>query len=246
MQKKRYIFGNWKMNGTPAMARELTRFLVADMPSIMVQVALFPPFPFISQAAQTAQGSALAIGGQDCSKHTAPGAFTGEVSATMLKDIGCRYVLVGHSERRTHHAETDATVKVKAEAALAAGLIPVICVGESETERMAGTHLATVESQMRASLPSLNSNESINIAYEPVWAIGSGAVPTAQQIEEMHKTIASLLTYDTSGAQTAILYGGSVKGSNAKEILSIPGVDGVLVGGASLKIDEFSAIILSA
>lgn len=241
-----YIFGNWKMNGTPASARSLAGALASVFLPAGTHVAVFPPFTLLHDAGEALKGSRIAHGAQDCSASAKDGAFTGEVSATMLKDAGCRYVITGHSERRQQHGESSDLVKRKASNALEAGLIPVICVGETEGERKAGRHLEAVSAQVRASLPQLTHSAAFTIAYEPVWAIGSGATPTLAQIEEMHKTIASLLTYDTSGARTAILYGGSVKASNAAEILSAASVNGVLVGGASLKTEEFAAIIAAA
>lgn len=245
MAQPRFIFGNWKMYGTQASAASLTGALTKLTPPEHVKVAIFPPFTLLAEAGK-AKGSRLAIGGQDCSERRAEGAYTGEISAAMLKEAGCAYVLVGHSERRQIHQESNALVKRKAEAAIEAGLVPVICVGESAEQRQSGKHLEIVANQVQQSLPSLAHSDKFLIAYEPVWAIGTGAVATLADIEEMHKTIASLLTYGTSGARTAILYGGSVKAANAREILSAAGVDGVLVGGASLKADEFSAIIASA
>jgi triosephosphate isomerase len=163
----------------------------------------------------------------------------------MLKEVSCGYVIVGHSERRALHGETDAQVRAKAEAAIAAGLIPVICVGENLGDRESGNHLNVITYQVGNSLPKAAASGFI-VAYEPVWAIGSGKTPTPEQISEAHKTIASVLSYATSGAALGVVYGGSVKVANAREILKTPGVSGVLVGGASLKAEEFSAIIAAA
>lgn len=239
----KYILGNWKMHGTANSASALAATVSKLSAPAGVRVAIFPPFTALSAAKTALSGSVVGLGAQDCSVQAKDGAYTGDISALMLKDAGCSYVLVGHSERRLYHAETDDLVKRKAAAALDAGLIAVICVGETEEIRKSGRHLEAVSAQIRASLPTLTHSEGMIIAYEPVWAIGSGSTPTLAQIVEMHKTIASLLTYDTSAARTAIVYGGSVKAANAGEILASHTVDGVLVGGASLKAEEFGAII---
>ncbi len=234
------------MHGSHHQALSLASAVAALHTVDGVRVAIFPPFTSLKAAAQGLEKSAVALGAQDCSAQLQEGAFTGDVSASMLKDAGCEFVILGHSERRQHHNEQDEIVKRKAAAALQAGLIPVICVGETEEDRKQGRHLETVSAQVRGSLPSLTHSNNFIIAYEPVWAIGSGATPSLPQIEEIHKTIASLLTYDTSGARTAIVYGGSVKSANAREILSADTINGVLVGGASLKTEEFGAIIAAA
>lgn len=245
----KYILGNWKMNGTRASAKALADAVAAFEGGSGAVVALFPPATLMPLVQASLGPSRVGLGAQDVSAE-ANGAFTGDISAGMLKEAGCRYVIVGHSERRAGHAETDEIVKKKAEAVLAAGMKPVICVGENLTQREAGEHLAVVKAQLEKSLPDAKGAQFL-VAYEPVWAIGSGLTPTLQQIEEVHKTIASVLSYATSGAgkaapAPAILYGGSVKGSNAGEIMAVPGVDGVLVGGASLKAEEFCAIIAAA
>jgi triosephosphate isomerase len=242
--KKKYILGNWKMNGLRGQAAELAGKIAACPVPAGVEVVLFPPFTALGIAALQLAGKAVQLGAQDCSPET-DGAFTGDISASMLKDAGCRYVILGHSERRTLHGETDALIKRKAGAALKAGLIPVICVGESLKERESGNYLKVVRAQVEKSLPE-GATGGFLIAYEPVWAIGSGKTPTPAQISEVHKTIATVLSYATSGAHTSIAYGGSVKAANAREILSCEGVDGVLVGGASLKAEEFCAIIAAA
>lgn len=231
------------MHGTP----ESARLLLSSLGSIAIpgntRVAVFPPYISLTSAKDALSGSPIALGAQDCSAYAKEGAFTGDISAAMLKNIGCHYVILGHSERRLYHQESNALVKRKAEMTLDAGLVPVICVGETETDRREGRHLEAVAAQLQGSLPFLQHSNDFIIAYEPVWAIGSGATPTITQISEMHKTIASLLTYGTSGARTAIVYGGSVKPANAREILAADTVNGVLVGGASLKAEEFGAII---
>jgi triosephosphate isomerase len=239
----KYILGNWKMHGSRAQARELALAVAACPIPPQTRVALFPPFPLLSLVHRTLENAPVAVGGQDCSPEP-QGAFTGDVSAAMLKEVSCSYVIVGHSERREGHGESDALVRRKAAAALTAGLIPVICVGENLEERESGRYLPVIMSQVEKSVPEAASG--FIIAYEPVWAIGSGRTPTLAQISEVHKTIASALSYATSGALLGLVYGGSVKAANAREILSDDGVDGVLVGGASLKADEFSAIIAVA
>lgn len=207
------------------------------------EIVLCPPALFIEQAVQCARGSFLRVGGQDCSPH-AEGAYTGEMSATMLKEVGCGYVIVGHSERRQYHGETNETVKAKANAAIAAGLVPVICIGETLAEREAGKAFEVIDEQLSGSLPTNHESRITNphflLAYEPVWAIGSGLTPTIADIEAMHAHI------KTVSAGAKIVYGGSVKASNAQAILAANAVDGVLVGGASLKTDEFCGIIAAS
>lgn len=234
----KYILGNWKMNLSTAEGSELAAKIAAYKAPQNTQVVIFPPFTLLPAVS----AHTIKVGAQDVSPEQ-NGAFTGDISAAQLKDAGCSYVLVGHSERRSLHGETDSLIKRKAIAVQNAGLIPVICVGESEQQRESGTYLDTIQSQVKQSIPV---GGSYIIAYEPVWAIGSGKTPTLVQIAEVHKTIASALSYATSGAHIAIVYGGSVKAANAREILSTEGVDGVLVGGASLKAEEFCAIIAAA
>ncbi|MGI4851588.1 MAG: triose-phosphate isomerase [Janthinobacterium lividum] len=226
------IVGNWKMNGTLSNAKELTTDLVAlsQKNSTQATVVICPPYPYLSIAASALSKSTLKLGAQDCSSAT-NGAHTGQVSATMLKDLSCSYVILGHSERRTQMAETSKIIAEKIQRVLEAGLIPIVCVGESLTDRESGSAVDVVMSQAKAIF-----HPSCLLAYEPVWAIGSGKVPSGDQIEEMHQALAQ------SYPSTDILYGGSVKSSNATEILSIPNVGGLLVGGASLQADEFWAI----
>jgi len=230
------IAGNWKMNGLTASLAEMRAIRDgANGPDI----AVCPPATLLSQAAALLKGSAVALGAQDCAVQ-ASGAFTGDISAEMLKDAGCVYVIVGHSERRAGHNETDAIVMAKAEAALRAGLTPIVCVGETRAEREAGEALAVVSGQVRGSLP----DGLAVVAYEPIWAIGTGLTPTPQDVAEMHKMLRDLLVSlrGAEGAKTRLLYGGSVKPANARELLGLPHVDGALVGGASLKAQEFLAI----
>jgi len=230
------IAGNWKMNGLTASLAEMRAIRDgANGPDI----AVCPPATLLSQAAALLKGSAVALGAQDCAVQ-ASGAFTGDISAEMLKDAGCVYVIVGHSERRAGHNETDAIVMAKAEAALRAGLTPIVCVGETRAEREAGEALAVVSGQVRGSLP----DGLAVVAYEPIWAIGTGLTPTPQDVAEMHKMLRDLLVSlrGAEGAKTRLLYGGSVKPANARELLGLTHVDGALVGGASLKAQEFLAI----
>ena len=207
------------------------------------ELAVCPPGTLIAQAAWKLKGGKLSLGAQDCHPE-ASGAYTGDISAPMLKDAGATYVIVGHSERRTLHHETDALVRAKAEAAIRAGLIPIVCVGETRAEREAGEATAVVIRQLRGSLPPDLTAESVVIAYEPVWAIGTGLTPPTNDIATMHNGIRELLAdfYGPAGATIRLLYGGSVKPANAREILLLPNVDGALVGGASLKATDFLAI----
>lgn len=240
------IAGNWKMNGTDAALAEISRLkeMIAGAEALDADVLVCPPATLLHRASQAAAGSPIAIGGQDC--HAAAlGAHTGDISADMLIDAGATHVILGHSERRTDHGETSADVRAKAEAALGVGLIPVICVGETEAERERGIANRVVAEQIAASLPGYGDGAEIIIAYEPVWAIGTGKTPTIGDIADMHAHIRQLLAdrFGQAGTAARILYGGSVKPSNAGEILGVPNVDGALVGGASLKADDFFAII---
>ncbi|WP_095589562.1 triose-phosphate isomerase [Actibacterium ureilyticum] len=234
--------GNWKMNGTAAALAEIAA-LNARYDSAPVDILICPPATLLSRASDTA-GPAIATGGQDC--HAAhSGAHTGDIAPDMLKDAGASYVILGHSERRTDHGETDATVRVKTVSALNTGLTPVVCVGETEAERDAGQTLDVIRSQLAGSLPDGLDGAQIVVAYEPVWAIGTGRVPTHDQIEEVHNLMRAELVarFGDSAAETRLLYGGSVKPGNAAEIFALSNVDGALVGGASLKADDFAGII---
>ena len=229
--------GNWKMNGLRANLAELET-LEARHGDAGVDILICPPATLISACEDTP----FDIGGQDCHVSES-GAHTGDISAEMLADAGASYVLTGHSERRTDHGETDAMVATKTQAAYDAGLIAVICIGETLTEREGGTTLTVIDTQLNGSIPDAANAENTVIAYEPVWAIGTGKVPTLEQIGEVHAHIRDRLTNRFSdGSEMRILYGGSVKGSNAAEIFSVAHVDGALVGGASLKADDFSPI----
>lgn len=238
------IAGNWKMNGllsgSKALAGALTERLkdAANPPD----VAVCPPAPLIPPVLRTVQGSAIWVGGQDCHWNEA-GAHTGDLSAALLADIGCSCVIVGHSERRADHGETSEQVQAKATAALNAGLKAIVCVGESEAERDAGETEAIVGAQVDASLPQAGTAETVIIAYEPVWAIGTGRTPSVEEIEAVHSFVRAKVVDQGLAEDVRILYGGSVKPANASEILRIPGVDGALVGGASLTIEDFWGII---
>ncbi|UWQ82191.1 triose-phosphate isomerase [Leisingera caerulea] len=242
--RRKLAAGNWKMNGTGDSLGELAA-LAESHPGPAADILICPPATLLSRAADTARGSAVAIGGQDC--HANPsGAHTGDLSAAMLKDAGASAVILGHSERRADHGETDAQVCAKAEAAMAEGLTAVICIGETLAEREAGDTLKVAGTQLAGSVPASASGANTVIAYEPVWAIGTGKVPTLEQIAEVHDFLRAELTA-RFGAETAgsirLLYGGSVKPSNAAEIFAVSNVDGALVGGASLKAADFSPIM---
>ena len=240
---KKLAAGNWKMNGTAASLAEVAA-LIAAHPAPGCEMLLCPPATLLAQMNYAARGSVLALGGQDCHAK-ASGAHTGDVSAAMLKDAGAAYVILGHSERRADHAEGDALVQAKAVAALAAGLVPIVCIGETEAQRDAGETLAVIGGQLDGSVPAGSTAATLVVAYEPVWAIGTGRTPTIPQIAEVHAFLRDRLT-TLIGAEAAgvrILYGGSVKPSNAAEIFAVPHVDGALVGGASLKAADFGAIV---
>jgi triosephosphate isomerase len=240
------IAGNWKMNGLRASLAEACAIAEGAAAS-RARVAICPPSLLIHQMAELLAGTKVVVGGQDA-HWEASGAFTGDVSAQMLADAGAGIVILGHSERRTGYRETDAIVAKKVEAALAAGLEPIICVGETLEERKAGDALALVTGQVRASLPKALAGRRFAVAYEPLWAIGTGLTPSTPEIEEMHRAIRATLTdmFGQAGADVPILYGGSVKPANAAEILHAAEVGGALVGGASLKADDFLAIVAAA
>ncbi|MHC0053957.1 triose-phosphate isomerase [Actibacterium sp. D379-3] len=235
--------GNWKMNGTAAELAEVAA-LKAAHPSPSVGILLCPPATLLSRMSEITKGSAIATGGQDCHAK-ASGAHTGDIAAAMLVDAGGSHVILGHSERRTDHGETDADVRAKTEAALAAGLIAVVCVGETEAQRDAGATLDVIGTQLAGSLPDGCTSDTLVVAYEPVWAIGTGKVPTLAQIAEVHDFMRAQLVARFGGAADGIslLYGGSVKPGNAADIFATSNVDGALVGGASLKAADFSGII---
>src|ERR1700683_5370292 len=239
------VAGNWKMNGLSASLGEIEAMRrAADARDAgEAELLVCPPATLLAQAAWKIKGGELSLGAQDC--HPEPsGAFTGDISAPMLKDAGATYVIVGHSERRTLHHETDELVRAKAQAALKAGLTPIVCVGETQAERGAGQQAAVVIRQLRGSLPPEASNETVVVAYEPIWAIGTGLTPTPKDIAGVHNGIRALLAdmFGPPCAKIRLLYGGSVKPSNCSELLTLDNVDGALVGGASLKATEFLAI----
>lgn len=242
------IAGNWKMNGLAGSldeARLLAKTL--DAAPVAARVGLAAPATLIARMAEALNGSTVMIGGQDCHPK-ASGAFTGDVSAEMLRDAGAAFVILGHSERRAGYGESDALVAAKTEAALRAGLEPVICVGETLEQRQAGEALEIVTAQVRGSLPQSLSGKAFAVAYEPVWAIGTGLTPSIPEIEVVHAAVRAALTdiLGDSGAKAPILYGGSVKPDNARDILATPEVNGALVGGASLKADDFLPIVRAA
>ena len=235
--------GNWKMNGTNAALSEVAALLKAH-PAPACEMLLCPPAPLLSRMADVASGTQLKLGGQDCHAE-ASGAFTGDISAAMLADVGATHVILGHSERRALHGETDAVVLAKAEAALAAGLTAIICVGETERQRDAGATLDVIGGQLLNSLPTEANSANTVIAYEPVWAIGTGRTPTLAEIADVHLFLRARLTsrMGADALEVRLLYGGSVKPSNAAEIFALTNVDGALVGGASLKAADFGAIV---
>jgi len=240
------IAGNWKMNGLKADAEVLARQLgerYAALSDPAFDMLLCPPFTLIDYTAGLVSGTGVQVGGQDCHRNE-KGAHTGDTSAWMLRDVGCSYVIVGHSERRSDHGETDGVVKDKAQAAQSAGLTAIICIGETEDERDRGETLQIVSSQLKGSLPSGATPANTVIAYEPVWAIGTGRTPTPDDVAEVHAEIRKVAGQLMGGGQEAlrILYGGSVKPGNAMEFLGLTDVDGALVGGASLKVEDFWAI----
>jgi triosephosphate isomerase len=237
------IAGNWKMNGLSGSLAE-ARAVVEAIGDAQARVAICPPAPLIHRLSEIARGSSLLVGGQDC-HWEANGAFTGDISAEMLADAGAGLVILGHSERRAGYGEADALVAAKVGAALRAGLEPIVCVGETLDQRKAGEALLVVTGQVRGSLPPELAGQAFSVAYEPVWAIGTGLTPTTPEIEEMHRAIRATLVemFGAEGGGVAILYGGSVKPSNAAEILHADEVGGALVGGASLKAEDFLGII---
>jgi triosephosphate isomerase len=241
---RQLVVGNWKMHGRLHGGLALARAIGAGSAGLSCDLLLCPPFPLLHPVAEALRGSGVGVGGQDCSP-LPDGPHTGDVSAGMLADIGCGAVILGHSERREEHGETSHLVRAKAEAAIAAGLMPVVCVGETEADREADRHAEVVGAQVLDSLPDGFAGL---VAYEPVWAIGSGRTPTTRDVETMHRFIRSMLLdrLGEAGAGIGILYGGSVKPSNAAALLSVPEVGGALVGGASLDAAAFLAIAAAA
>jgi triosephosphate isomerase len=241
------VAGNWKMNGVAASLAEIDAVRTAIGEERKIDTAICPPATLVERAARAVAGSKIAIGGQDCHAK-AGGAHTGDVAAEMLADAGASLVIVGHSERRADHGEDDATVRAKAEAGWRAGLTVILCVGETEAQRKAGRALEIVTSQLAGSVPDAATAANLVIAYEPVWAIGTGLTPTGADIAEMHAHVRQELAgrFPSEASGIRILYGGSVKPDNAAEIFAVDGVNGALVGGASLKAADFLAIIEAA
>jgi len=238
------VAGNWKMNGLAASETELAKIIAgAGALSGKADLMVCPPATLIARFAAAARGSAVAIGGQDCHAKTS-GAHTGDVAAEMLADAGASAVIVGHSERRSDHHETDDVVRAKAEAAWRAKLVAIVCVGETRAQREAGETLKVVGLQLDGSLPDGAIAETLVVAYEPVWAIGTGLTPTADDVAVVHAFIRERLVgrFGPAGGDMRILYGGSVKPANAAELMSVPHVNGALVGGASLKAEDFLGI----
>lgn len=251
MARRPYIVGNWKMHGTRAMLSEARAIDRAAQRHMKVEVALAPPFTLIHPIHREAEQ--ISVGAQDC-HHADGGAHTGDISAAMVADAGAKFVILGHSERRTGHGETDALVRAKAAAALAAGLRIIMCCGESGETRESGRAVAFIKKQLKASLPApadapADLADRITVAYEPIWAIGTGTAATTADIGEMHGVIRELLVDlygEEQGREVRIIYGGSVKPDNAAEIFAVPEVGGALVGGASLTADSFMGIALAA
>jgi triosephosphate isomerase len=244
--RRQLVVGNWKMNGGHAANAELLAGLKAAGPWVG-EVAVCVPFPYLGEVALTLQDGVIAWGAQDCSAH-ASGAYTGEVAAAMLAEFGCRYVIVGHSERRGYHAESDALVADKAQAALAHRLTPIVCVGETLEEREAGRTADVVKRQLSAVIHTIgHCVPQIVVAYEPVWAIGTGRTATPEQAQEVHHLLrAQLQAASRHAGDMRILYGGSVKAENAAALFAQADIDGGLIGGASLKAAEFAAICRAA
>jgi triosephosphate isomerase (TIM) len=235
------VVANWKMNGLQGSIGELKEIIAGARPLTAIDIIVCPPATLIANFAVAARGTAISIGGQDCHPEAA-GAYTGDISAEMLRDAGATAVIVGHSERRRYHGETDAVVRAKALAARRAGLLAIVCIGESRAERDAGRTRDVLRAQLDGSLP--DHGEGVVVAYEPVWAIGTGLTPTPADVGETHGFIRARLSsrFAETGHDMRILYGGSVQPGNAKDLLRIENVDGALVGGASLDADEFLAI----
>ena len=239
------IAGNWKMNGLKAATAEFEAMLAGGSEvSAKADLLVCPPATLLAAFADKARGTkAVAVGAQDCHPK-ASGAYTGDISAEMLADAGASAIIVGHSERRADHGETDVLVRQKAEAAWRAGLTAIVCIGETQQQRDAGQTLDILHGQLNLSLPDASRADNLVVAYEPVWAIGTGLTPTTEDVEQIHKFIRDLLSarFKSEGERMRILYGGSVKPSNAAELMAVANVNGALVGGASLKAADFLAI----
>lgn len=244
---KKLIAGNWKMNGSLAANEALIQAMLAGIGQPSADVALCAPSPYLAQLQGLLQGSPITWGAQDVSAHE-QGAYTGEISVAMLKDFGCRYAIVGHSERRQYHGETDEIVAAKAQRALSAGVTPIVCVGETLTEREANETEAVVKRQLAAVIHAVgHCITEIVVAYEPVWAIGTGKTATPEQAQAVHAVLrAQLAAATTNPKRIHILYGGSMNAANAASLLSQPDIDGGLIGGASLKAADFLSIVAAA
>jgi len=242
------VVGNWKMHGSVASVEALLGGLVGpDAAQSQAEAAVCPTYVHLAQALDLCAGRSIAVGAQDCS-HMQSGAYTGEVSAEMLQELGCRWVILGHSERRQYHAESDDLVAAKLATAIEAGLQPIVCVGETREQREAGAAQAVVAAQLQGALNGQSGLTALVVAYEPVWAIGTGLTATPEQAQDMHAFIRGCLV-DIDGvdaAATRVLYGGSVKAANAAQLFTQPDIDGALVGGAALVAEEFQAIIDAA
>ena len=250
MTRRYMVVGNWKLNGQSDTNQHLLQELLPLLPQTdAVEVGVCPPYPYLDSLGQGLAGSSVALGAQNVSVE-ATGAYTGEVAATMLADVGCSLVIVGHSERRALYGDSDALVAQRSQQALAAGLCPIVCVGESLEEREAGSTLAVVERQLQAVLDGLEPQQlaQIVVAYEPVWAIGTGRTASPEQAQEVHAHLRGLLVLANAAAaqQVRILYGGSVKADNAADLFAQADIDGALVGGASLVAADFAAIVQAA
>lgn len=245
MTRRPLVAGNWKMNGLKAGLSELEAICAAYAGGLKAKAdfLICPPATLLAEAARTVAGKGVFVGGQDCHAK-ASGAHTGDLSAEMLKDAGAGFVIVGHSERRADHAETDAAVRAKAAAGWRAGLTVIVCVGEKKEQREAGNAIAVVREQLAGSIPDGATAAKLVVAYEPVWAIGTGLTPTKADVAGMHKAIRETLAarFGAEGQNTRLLYGGSVKPENARDLIIQPDVDGALIGGASLKAKDFLGI----
>ncbi|MFC3683038.1 triose-phosphate isomerase [Hydrogenophaga luteola] len=244
---KKLIAGNWKMNGSLAANEALVQAMLAGIGQPSAEVALCAPAPYLAQLQALLQGSPIAWGSQDVSSHE-QGAYTGEISVAMLKDFGCRYAIVGHSERRQYHGETDEVVATKAQRALSAGITPIVCVGETLAEREANETESVVKRQLAAVIHAVgHCITEIVVAYEPVWAIGTGKTATPEMAQAVHAVLrAQLAAATTNPKRVHILYGGSMNAANAASLLAQPDIDGGLIGGASLKAADFLQIVAAA
>jgi triosephosphate isomerase (TIM) len=244
------VAGNWKMHGSQASIEQLLTGLTRNLPGFSgsgTEVVVCPTYVHIAQAVASTAGSVIEVGAQDCS-HMSSGAYTGEVAAVMLREAGCQWLVLGHSERRQYHGESDDLVAAKLTAAIEAGLSPIVCVGETREQRESGDAQSVVASQLQGAIRDQASLAGLVIAYEPVWAIGTGLTATPREAQDMHEYIRQCLANEAGvdASTTRILYGGSVKGSNASELFAQPDIDGALVGGAALIVEDFLAIIKAA